>query len=198
MKREYWKLPAILLISAILRCIALQSRGIWYEDAYSIFLSRQPLGTIIFGTASDTIPPLYYFLLHAWITVGQSIWFLHSLNGLISLGVFILVYILVTHLFASTAGLWAAVLAAISPLQIYHAQKLSMLALLAFFEAGYALFFIRLLQNESCSKKWKWVGILVWGAGARLLQLEVVKESILWYFKKLSMNISLWVNLNIQ
>jgi mannosyltransferase len=166
MKREHWKLFAILLLSAIFRCIALESRGIWYDDVFSIFLSRQPFPAIVTGTAADTMPPLYYFLLHTWMAIGQSTWFLRSLNVLISVGSVALVYMLATRLFSSTAGLWAAFLAAISPLQIYHAQELRSYALLAFFEIGYALCFIRLLQAANLSKKWDWIGFVIFGAGA--------------------------------
>ena len=54
----------IMLLGLMLRILFIDSREITYDDAFSYFLSRQPLPVIIGGTAADTMPPLYYFLLH--------------------------------------------------------------------------------------------------------------------------------------
>jgi uncharacterized membrane protein len=73
-------LTAILVIAAILRCVVLSTRSIFYDDAFSIFLSEQSLSKIITGTAADTMPPLYYFLLHIWLLAGRSLWWVRLLS----------------------------------------------------------------------------------------------------------------------
>lgn len=64
--RSRWTLPGILAFGLALRLIGLESRPLFYDEAFSYFLSIQPFGKIVQGTAADTMPPLYYFLLHGW------------------------------------------------------------------------------------------------------------------------------------
>lgn len=163
-----WGLVGILAIGLALRCIALQERSIAYDDAFSYFLAQQDLSKIITGTAADTMPPLYYFLLHGWIGLGGSqLWWLRLLSVGLNLGAVIVLYLLVRRIAGETAGLWAAFLGAISPLQIYHAQDLRMYALLAFCQLLYYLFFVRIYQEKRPKTLWlDWIGFALTGAGA--------------------------------
>ena len=148
MKHSKIILAGILLVGLVLRCIDLQSRGIIYDDAFSFFLSAQSLPAIVHGTAADTMPPLYYFLLHFWMSLGQSLWFLRTLSVLLSLASVVFLYGLGRTLLGEPAGLAAAFIAAISPFQIYHAQDLRMYALLALCQMAYAFFFTRIWQRS--------------------------------------------------
>ncbi len=138
----------ILLIGLGLRCINLQSRGIIYDDAFSFFLSIQNLPAIIQGTAADTMPPLYYFLLHFWMALSQSLWWLRLLSVMLNLTSVAIVYWLVKLLLGESAGLAAAFIAAISPFQIYHSQDLRMYALLGLCQVAYAFFFSRIWKQS--------------------------------------------------
>jgi mannosyltransferase len=143
-KRQTWILVGLLSLALVLRVIRIQSRGIWYDDAFSIFLSEQSFERIVAGTAADTMPPLYYFLLHLWLSLTHQLWFLRSLNVILSLGIVLLLYLLGKRLFGKAVGFWAAFFTAISPLQIYHAQELRMYAVLALALLGYVWFFVRI------------------------------------------------------
>jgi mannosyltransferase len=120
----------ILLTGFLLRLIKVSTRGIWYDDAFSILLANRTIGDIILGTAADTMPPVYYFLLHIWGMISQQIWFLRSLNILLSTGSIYLVYILVKKLSNQKAAIIAGFLTAISPFQIFHSQELRMYVVL--------------------------------------------------------------------
>jgi hypothetical protein len=120
----------VLLTGFLLRLIKVSSRGIWYDDAFSILLANCPIVDIIPGTAADTMPPVYYFLLHIWGLLSQQIWFLRSLNILLSTGSIYLIYILVKKLSNPKAAIIAGFLTAISPFQILHAQELRMYVIL--------------------------------------------------------------------
>ncbi len=147
MKRNSRLLLIILAFSLTLRALYLGSREIWYDDAFSILLSGNSLASIVSGTAADTMPPLYYFLLHFWLAISHSLVWIRLLNVLISLGVVGMLYLVVSALFGASAGLWAALLAAISPFQIYHAQEVRMYSLLALTLLGYTWFFILIWQR---------------------------------------------------
>ena len=120
----------VLLSGYLLRLIKVNSRGIWYDDAFSILLANRPMVDIISGTAADTMPPVYYFLLHIWGLLSQQIWFLRLLNILLSTGSIYLVYLLVRKLANPKAAIIAGFLTAISPFQIFHAQELRMYVVL--------------------------------------------------------------------
>ncbi len=142
------RLLILLAFSLALRVLYLGSREIWYDDAFSILLSGKTLSAIVSGTSVDTMPPLYYFLLHFWMLAGHGLVWIRLLNVFLSLGVVGLLYGVVSALFDTQTGLWAALLAAISPFQIYHAQEVRMYTLLAFALLGYTWFFIRIWQHS--------------------------------------------------
>ena len=166
MRRINLRLVGVSVLAAILRCLFLHSRGIQYDDAFSIFLSRKSLAEIVSGTAADTMPPLYYFLLHFWGLVSQELWWLRLLSVLLSLGCVALLYLLVRRLASEGAAQAAALLAAISPLQIYHAQDLRMYALTACAVLGYWYFFTRLWQGWERQSVADWAGFILCGAAA--------------------------------
>jgi mannosyltransferase len=160
-------LVGIFLLAAILRCLLINSRNIQYDDAFSYFLARVPLTDIIRGTAADTMPPLYYLLLHFWQMIANEIWFLRLLSVILSLGAIFFLFSLLRSTVSISAGLWAAFYAAISPLQIYHAQDIRMYALLAFCGMGYLYFFFKAWEANRVQTKsiGRWLGLFLFGAG---------------------------------
>ncbi len=156
-----WGLLGVLLLALGLRLIALQSRSIQYDDAFSYFLAQRGLGAIVQGTAADTMPPLYYFLLHFWMKISGELWFLRLLSVLLSLGIVALTYGVGAQLFRPQVGLAAAFLTAISPLQIYHGQDLRMYAPLALGQLGYVWFFVRILRSQAGSQWGNWLGLVL-------------------------------------
>jgi len=165
--RADWQILAVLAVALALRLVMLGTRSIQYDDAFSIFLAERSLPEIIRGTAADTMPPLYYFLLHFWLLAGRSLAWLRLLSVLLSLGIVMLLYLLVRRLFGHSAGIWAALLAAISPLQLYHAQDLRMYALLALSQLGYYYFFARIWRPDGRGPRGTdWLGLVSCGAAA--------------------------------
>jgi mannosyltransferase len=123
---------AILLLAFELRLIALNTRPIWYDESFAIFLAEENTSTIVTGTAADTMPPLYYFVLHSWIPlVGETPFALRMLSVLFSLLTVSLVYAITTRGFASRAGELAAFFTALAPFQVYYAQLTYVYELLA-------------------------------------------------------------------
>jgi mannosyltransferase len=186
-----WKVVVfVLLLSLILRIPRLQSRPIWYDEAFSIFLSQQSLEKIVEGTAADTMPPLYYFLLKGWMFLCSQIWFLRTLNIIIGLGTIALVYMATSRWFNQRAGLLAALFTAVSPLHIYHAQEIRMYALLTFALFGYIYFFMRLWDERRADRlSWaNWFGFVLCGATAmyshNLAVFSIVAPNFLLVFRR--------------
>jgi 4-amino-4-deoxy-L-arabinose transferase-like glycosyltransferase len=138
----------IFIIGIILRLLFIGSREIAYDDAFSYFLARGSLQDIITGTAADTMPPLYYFLLHFWMKISENLWFLRLLNILLNLITAVLVFTLSKELFNSSSAKIATFLFLISPFQIYHSQELRMYALLLLGQVGYFYSFLKIFRSQ--------------------------------------------------
>ncbi len=139
---------SIFIVGFILRVFLIGSREIAYDDAFSYFLSRGSLTDIILGTAADTMPPLYYFLLHFWMKISTDLWFLRLLNVAINLLTALIVYAITKELFNSKSASIAIFLFLISPYQIYHSQELRMYALLLFGQVGYYYSFLKVFRSS--------------------------------------------------
>ncbi len=138
----------IFTVGIILRILFIGSREIAYDDAFSYFLSKSSLSEIVIGTAADTMPPLYYFILHFWMKISTSLWFLRLFNVAINLMTALIVYLLTKELFNSKSAMVAILLFLISPYQIYHSQELRMYALLLLGQVGYYYAFLMIFRSS--------------------------------------------------
>jgi hypothetical protein len=122
----------ILGLGLTVRVYQLARQGLWIDEGYSVTLAGLSPAGIIAGTAADQHPPLYYLLLHGWLSlVGRSefaVRFLSVAAGLLSLSV---LYALGRRLSSARLGLWSALLLALSPIYIQYSQEARMYALLA-------------------------------------------------------------------
>jgi hypothetical protein len=129
-------LALILLLALALRLYHLDGQSLWADEGNSAALAGRPFAVIAEQAALDIHPPLYYWLLKIWCSLfGQSEAALRGLSVLFSLGVVVLVYALGAELAGPPAGLAAALLTAVSPLQVYYAQEARMYMLMAFWSA---------------------------------------------------------------
>ncbi len=121
-------------------------------------LSNRSIAEILTGTAADTMPPLYYFLLHFWMMISSTIWFTRSLNILISVFIIWMGYQWVNEIKGQKPALVLAFLIAISPFQIYHAQEIRMYSLFCLGLLGYVWMFSRLvILNNKKTLYWVWM-----------------------------------------
>ena len=168
MKYKRWFTPGILILALILRIFFLDARTLEYDDAFSILLAERSLGEIIVGTAADTMPPLYYFLLHFWMMVSQEIAFIRLLNIGLSLGI-VLVSIQIGKQVGDEAIGWlAGIITAVSPLQIFHSQGMRMYVVMTLGTLAYIWFLLRLHSEKEApmTNRWTWVGLILGGTAA--------------------------------
>lgn len=62
----------LLVVALAAGCISIWiglRQSVWFDEAYSILLAKQPLGELLRLTALDTHPPLYYILLKGWASI---------------------------------------------------------------------------------------------------------------------------------
>jgi len=142
----------ILLFALGMRLIGIQSRAIWYDEAFSILISEQGPAAILNGTlapdadssAAEEHPPAYYFTLWGWIQLfGSSLIAVRLLSTLLSLGIVFLLYLIANHLFDERTALAAAFLAAILPFQIHYGVEIRMYVLLTLWLSLATLAFLK-------------------------------------------------------
>ncbi len=64
----------VLLLAAgfLLRLLRLNWQPLWWDEGYSVYFATEPVARMIWLTAHDIHPPLYYALLHGWLGLFQS------------------------------------------------------------------------------------------------------------------------------
>ena len=146
-RRPAWRLPGTVAGSARLRAslavgglvllsVLLRTRnfgvGFWIDEGLSVGIADRPLSDIPAALRLDGSPPLYYALLHAWISVfGDSETATHALSLLFTVLAVPAAWWAARGLFGETAGLAAALLAATNPFLTHYAQETRMYALVA-------------------------------------------------------------------
>ncbi|WP_159788376.1 glycosyltransferase family 39 protein [Sodalinema gerasimenkoae] len=111
-----WRsIGVVMLLATALYLFRLDARGLWIDE----FLSIRDAQDVSFNRGRL----LYYVLLEIWMTVGQSDVWLRSLAVLFALCAVALTYQLGRSLFTKRVGLIAALMLALSPLFINHAQE---------------------------------------------------------------------------
>jgi 4-amino-4-deoxy-L-arabinose transferase-like glycosyltransferase len=132
---------SLILLTIFMRLPGLDSRALWYDEAFSILFAREGPSAMLYGTltpiegaAADVHPLLYYGVLWLWMKVfGQSVLAARSLSVVISIAVLITVVALGRVMFSSSVGLLSGLLYALAPFQIHYGQEARMYVLMTFF-----------------------------------------------------------------
>ncbi|HSS05104.1 MAG TPA: glycosyltransferase family 39 protein [Solirubrobacterales bacterium] len=96
---------------------------------------------------SESAPPLYYALAWLWTQLtGTGEFGLRSLSALAGVATVPVAYLLGAELRGRRAGIVAAALVAVNPMLLWYSQEARGYALLAFFTAVAALYFVRALD----------------------------------------------------
>src|SRR5262245_49707183 len=99
------------------------------------------MGDIVDALRRDGLPPLYYWLLHGWMSVfGEGDVSVRALSGVLSVASLPLAYLAGRRLGGRQVGAFALVLFALNPFAIHYATEARMYALVVLFVlAGYLL-----------------------------------------------------------
>jgi uncharacterized membrane protein len=108
-------------------------QSVWFDEAYSILLAKQPVSQLLALTAVDTHPPLYYLTLKAWASIfGWSELALRSLSLVAFGGAVAVGALLVKRIFGARIALVALVVMIISPFLLRYGFEIRMYALASF------------------------------------------------------------------
>lgn len=139
--RGWW--VTILLFASAVRFYRLDWSALWFDEAYSWFMTNQSLADGWALSAEDVHPPLYYFFLKGWIGLfGSTLISLRALSacaGVITtaLGMW-LTQLIATRRAACFAGVFLAML----PIAVRYSHEVRMYALLSLWTTGATIAFI--------------------------------------------------------
>ncbi|MFO0891480.1 MAG: glycosyltransferase family 39 protein [Isosphaeraceae bacterium] len=127
-------LTLILVAAGVLRAWDLGSLSFWYDEVVTMSLAETPGPADLIdqlGKIDATRAPLHPLLLQGWIRLfGPSEASARSLSVLCGVAAVYIVSRIGEATFDRSTGLWAAWLAAISPLLVYYSREARMYALL--------------------------------------------------------------------
>ena len=89
-----------------MRILALDSKGLWLDEAFSVWLARQSLPDLYGWLLKiDQHPPLYYALLHGWIAAfGDAAGSVRLLSALFGAATIPVMFLLGRRLLGAPAG----------------------------------------------------------------------------------------------
>src|SRR3989344_7896582 len=97
----------ILLISFVLRLVNL-NQSFWLDEAAQVIESTRPFSQQ-FNIASDFHPPLYHLMLHFWLKMGTSEWFVRLPSVLLGVMSVFVVYQIGKNLLGSNTAKGGAI-----------------------------------------------------------------------------------------
>lgn len=153
-KSHLWSIGLALLALA-LRLFQLSEWSWWHDEALTVLLAQKSLNEIVAITAADVHPPLYYFIIKLYLTLGQNEFTVRLPSALFGTGAVVGLYCFGRDLFDEWVGLIGAGLLALSPLQLFYSQEARMYTQLLFFTIFSAWSFWRALREND----WLWWGL---------------------------------------
>jgi len=154
-------LLGIVLLATALRFLLLDDQSLWYDEAFSVLLAKIPLPQALAFTAQDVHPPLYYLILGWWIRLfGEGEFVVRALSAMCGVATVPLVYAVGRRTLDATTSLFAALLAALSPLLIYYSRETRMYALLTSVSLLSSYLLLRITNMRAGAK----LRLLLWGA----------------------------------
>ncbi len=138
------------------------AKGLWFDEAYSFWIARQPLLDVPrLLRMYDTHPPFYYMLLHAWMAIaGSGEAAMRIPSALAGAAAIPLIFLFARRLAGTAAGLMAAGIASASPYLIAASQEARMYAFLAVFTLG-ATYALLLAVEGGGGKHWLAYAVLM-------------------------------------
>jgi 4-amino-4-deoxy-L-arabinose transferase-like glycosyltransferase len=150
-----WLIVALVTVLALaLRVAWLGSKGLWIDEADSVYFARHSLPDVLFHLC-DPHPPGYYVFLKPFLGLGQSEFLVRLPSAIAGAAAIPLLYILCRELGVAAESAWldrrtavvAALLLAVAPLHVWYSQEARMYALVTTLGLGAAVFAARFARR---------------------------------------------------
>jgi mannosyltransferase len=123
-------LLAILTLAAVLRFHAIGRQSLWYDEVLTVYSARAPLSNLVTTVRTwESSPPGYFLLMNTWVRIfGDSDTSLRIPSAIFGVASISLLFLLARRVFqdhpsATTIGLVAALVLALSRYHIAYSQE---------------------------------------------------------------------------
>ena len=124
---NWWLVLGFVCVSIAIRLHGLSASNLWLDEANSWQVASGSWSSLVGELRGSPVGPLYFVLLKLWISaLGDSAFALRAFSVLASIALIPLVYVIGSRLLSPLAGVIAAALTALSPLELYFAQEARM------------------------------------------------------------------------
>ena len=146
---------ALILLGAGLRLYRLENKNIWWDEGFTVFMARLPLGNLLVASGHDTAPPVYYAVLHAWMALaGDSEFALRLPSALAGMLTIAILVRLARSLAGSRAALVVGALLALSRVLVWYSQEVRQYSFATLLAAASLALAVALWRE----KRWAWLG----------------------------------------
>ncbi|HEY3312830.1 MAG TPA: glycosyltransferase family 39 protein [Anaerolineales bacterium] len=144
-----WLVIGITLIGGFLRFFLLDDKGMWLDETISVWMANHSVAEMLqWIVRIDQHPPLYYLLLHYWISFnGDTPYDVRVFSAFFGAATIPVIYLIGKRLSSAVMGLAASVLLAFSLFNIYYAQEARMYTFLMF-NAAVAIYGLACLLTD--------------------------------------------------
>jgi mannosyltransferase len=143
-------LALITGLAAALRFHSLAAKSFWFDEGVSVAIARLDcynFARILWRREANM--SLYYFLLHFWLYLGGSEFFVRALSVLFAVASVPVMYLLGRRLFNSRVGLIAAALLAVNAYHVQYSQDARSYSLMVFLCLLSSLYFLKSVSEPS-------------------------------------------------
>lgn len=150
------RLAAILVLGCVVRVLGLAGQSVSMDEVAELTIAhRSPTGIL---EAADGFPPLYHLLLSSWLTLFSGELAARGLSVALGVATILAVERVATRLGGPQAGLWTALLFALSPFSVWYSQEARAYAL-TFFLAAVALWALLRALDDDRVGDWGWYAV---------------------------------------
>ena len=157
--KEIYFVLLIIIIASATRIFGLTGNGLWLDEITSVRFAKMPFIHMLQSMTHDNHPPVYYSLLHLWISLYQSDFYIRLLSALFGVGTCVIVYFIGKQYVNEEFGLLSGVLTALSRPQVWASQEARNFIFVCFFIMASIYFFNRILSGNR--KALVWIGYIL-------------------------------------
>jgi mannosyltransferase len=157
-----WIVLAVgLALFGLLCAVTLSTSSIWFDEAFSVYLTHFNYIEIARYTATDVHPPFYYWVLKAWVDCfGSTEVAFRSLSVVFGMSAITFGFLLVKRLFGRRAAWLSLLLLVLSPMLIRYGQEARMYTLAATITLA-ATYVLTFAMQSNRRRTWVLYGLLV-------------------------------------
>ncbi|MXN92576.1 hypothetical protein GR160_15210 [Flavobacterium sp. Sd200] len=147
--KENYLLTALIVFSFAIRLLRLDFQSPWADELFTLTNSHsnKSLGDIFAALKGDVHPPLYYYLVHFFMSVfGNTAYAARFVSVLFGVGGLVALYYLAKELFNKNVALLAVLLISINHFHIYYSQEARMYSMMFFSTTLSFLYLIRFVR----------------------------------------------------